>query len=210
MSTADIAIQRASEHHNLKKATEHLLGLCTGLVADQHLNDTEIQFLATWIKQHPDVTAGWPGKTIARRITEITRDGIITDEERADLLITLNSVCGNDFAETGSTDANVVTLPYDDDPHVLFSGRSFCLTGRFFHGTRNACEKALSALGGIPRDNVVKDLDYLVVGSLISDDWAHTPYGRKIELAMRYIEQGEGIALISEQQWSEALGRLQA
>lgn len=196
---------KAMDKHNIRKATEHLLGICHGIAADQVLNDSEIHFLATWLKQYPEALAEWPGKTLARRISEILQDGIVTDDERRDLLSTLNSLCGNQFSETGDASSDTIELPFDDDPHVIFDGRQFCFTGNFIYGQRGDCEEAIVKLGGIPAKSVTKKLDYLVVGSLISRDWATTSYGTKIATAMRYIDKGEGIALINEAQWHEAL-----
>ncbi|GLS03486.1 hypothetical protein GCM10007860_06300 [Chitiniphilus shinanonensis] len=49
----------------LKKATEHLLGICQGITADDHLNDQEVHFLSAWLAQYPEVTQAWSGKEIS-------------------------------------------------------------------------------------------------------------------------------------------------
>lgn len=200
-----IAIQKALQNQNIKKATEHLLGICHGITADQMLNDSEIIFLNTWIKQNQDVVSTWPGKTIARRIHEILADGIITDEERASLLITLEQACSSDFLNTGDTEAQPADIPFDDDPHIIFPDNTFCFTGEFLFGTRAACHRAVEKLTARTKDNITTDIDYLVIGSRINSNWKHTSFGRKIETAVKYIDKGHGIAIVSEQQWIEAL-----
>ena len=49
------------------------------------------------------------------------------------------------------------------------------------------------------------DLDYLVIGSLASREWAHTSHGRKIEKAMDYKKKGCSINIVSEEQWVQCL-----
>ncbi|QKJ65275.1 NAD-dependent DNA ligase [Deefgea piscis] len=205
---ANASVIKSLAHQNAKKATEHLLGICQGIMADQVLSDQEIHFLSNWVKQNPAVTENWPGKTIARRLHEILFDGVITKEERESLIGTLTSLCNNDFAETGDAQTMPIGIPFDDDPHIIFDDRLFCFTGSFYFGTRSACERAVEKLTAQTKGYVTRDVDYLVVGSQINADWKHSSYGNKIETAMNYIEKGCGIALISEQQWVEALSQI--
>lgn len=201
----EFAALRSIYNQNLTKATEHLLGLCTGLVADGRIDDREVQFLNLWLKQYPEVVSAWPGKIIAERVESILMDGVITVEERQDLFETLQGICGFQLPETGTAEAAVAAIPFDDDPSIWFDDRTFCFTGKFLFGTRAKCERAIEARGSVAVDNVTAKLEYLVVGAVIEPSWAHTSYGRKIEKALEYIEKGHGIAIISERQWSEAL-----
>ena len=202
----EIAAMMAIRNRNLTKAVEHLLGLCTGLIADNHLDDREIKFLDLWIKQYPDVTTGWPGKVIADRLRSILADDVITEAERTDLLDTLKGITGLQLEETGAAEAAVAEIPFDDDPSIYFDSRTFCFTGRFLFGTRANCEREILRRGSVAVDTVSSKLEYLVIGSLIEPSWAHTSYGRKIEKAIDYNNKGHGIAIISERQWVEALG----
>ncbi|MCK9988846.1 MAG: hypothetical protein AzoDbin1_05318 [Azoarcus sp.] len=201
----EIAAMMAIRNQNISKAVEHLLGICTGLVADNSIVDEEVKFLDLWLSQYPDVTTSWPGKVIAERVGSILADGVITAAEQEDLLETLKGVCGFQLAETGSAEAAIASIPFDDDPSIYFDGRSFCFTGRFLFGTRAKCEREVLNRGSIATDRVTGNLEYLVVGSVIEPSWAHTSYGRKIEKAIDYIDKGHGIAIVSERQWIEAL-----
>lgn len=203
----EYAALKAISHREVTKATEHLLGLCTGLVADGRLDDREVEFLNLWLKQYPEVVSTWPGKVIADRITTIVADGVITPEERQDLFETLSGIVGFQLPETGAAEAGVAAIPFSEAPCIQFEGRTFCFTGKFLFGTRAACERAILNRGSIPLDGVSTKLEYLVVGSLIEPSWAHTSYGRKIEKALDYNNKGHGIAIISERQWTEAIGQ---
>lgn len=136
----------------------------------------------------------------------VLADGVITDEERTDLLDTLKGICGFQVEETGAAESAVATIPFDDNPSIYFDSRTFCFTGRFIFGTRANCEREIIKRGSMAVDGITSKLEYLVVGSLIEPSWAHTSYGRKIEKAIDYIAKGHGISIISEHQWVEALG----
>src|SRR5690606_7766731 len=154
---------------------------------------------------YPEVVSVWPGKVIAQRIEAILADGVVTSAERSDLYETLRGVCGFQLPETGAAEAGVAAIPFDDDPSIWFDGRSFCFTGKFLFGTRANCERAVLQRNAIAVDNVTRNLEYLVVGSLVEPSWKHTSYGRKIERAMELIDEGNGLAIVSERQWTAAL-----
>lgn len=193
----------------LTRSAQTLIGICAGLTADGKLNDAEIAFIQTWLAQNIEVTTIWPGSAIAARIEQVMKDGVITDAERADLINLLQSLSGNEFAETGSAAPSGPAVPYDEISEITFSGRSFCLTGTFFFGTRAACEKLLSKLGGEAVGTVTGKLDYLIVGSGCSEQWANTTYGRKIEAAIERKQRYGKPVIISEKAWVEAIKSLE-
>jgi NAD-dependent DNA ligase len=193
------------ETRMLTKAAQTLLGICAGITADGSVHEREVQFLSTWLAEHPDVTKLWPGSEIARRVHAIMADGIITAEERADLLETLQLLAGNHFDQTGAATPEGPALPIDDDPSIFFHHMTFCFTGRFLYGTRASCERAILGLGGTAVDSISKNLNFLVIGSMIEPQWANTTYGRKIEKAVAYRDDGVDLVIVSERQWTAAL-----
>jgi NAD-dependent DNA ligase len=199
------AVVRAIEIRKIQKATEHLLGICSGLTADGHISDSEVLFLRNWISNNAEICEDWPGIVIAQRVDAILADGVITADERLDLLETLQGLTGNHFAETGTASTDAPALPIEDEPGIYFHDMTYCLTGRFLWGTRAACERAILNMGGTVVDTLTKRVDYLVIGAMIEPQWAHTTYGRKIETAMRYRADGAGILIVSEKQWTDAL-----
>ncbi|MDR2220829.1 MAG: BRCT domain-containing protein [Methylobacillus sp.] len=204
-----IAAHMAMQQRIDTRAMQTLLGICSGLIADKNINDQEIAYLRTWIAENPQVAECWPGSAITAKIDNILADGVITKEERQVLLSTLQELTGNHFGTTGSAAPEAPALPIDSNPAITFPGMTFCFTGNFMYGTRAACEKAVTNLGGIPADTVSKKLNYLVIGSMIEPSWAHTTYGRKIEKATHYQGRGASLTIISERQWFDAMARLQ-
>jgi len=100
--TASSTINIAIQHHIDTKATQTLLGICSGLMADATLNNKEIFYLQTWLTEHENIVNSWPGSAIYNRINEVLADGIVTDEERTDLIKLLSELSGNYFHETGA------------------------------------------------------------------------------------------------------------
>lgn len=201
----DFATAKAMQQRALTKAAQTLLGICSGISADGQINDREIIFLRSWLTENAEAASVWPGSAIARRIDEILADGIITQDERDSLLDSLRQLSGNHFTETGSSTPAAPALPIDDDPTIHFQNMTFCFTGNFHFGTRAACERAVLKLEGMPVDTVTGKLNYLVIGSVVSEHWVNSTYGRKIELALERQQRYGQPAIISEAQWAEAI-----
>ncbi|WP_324997679.1 hypothetical protein [Salinisphaera sp.] len=43
-----------------------------------------------------------------------------------------------------------------------------------------------------------------MLGTYVTDSWAHETYGRKIEKAMAYRDDGLPLVIITEQAWADA------
>jgi NAD-dependent DNA ligase len=198
-------VEHAMAKRQLVKSTEMLLGMITAMVADEHLHDKEIKLLSTWLSENEGVAEHWPGSVIAMRIQEVLSDGIITEVERTHLLTVLSDFSVNGFAQTGSASAEVLQLPIDDDAPVTIAGSNVCHTGTFVFGTRLACERLTEKAGGIPQNKITRKTHVLVVGSLVSRDWLHTSFGRKIQKAAELQLDGVSISIISENRWTQLL-----
>ncbi len=196
----------ASDQRILRRSCETLIGICTGLMADRHLNDEEIRFLSLWLAEHAELANTWPGEVILARVRAIHMDGIVDEEERAHLEQTLRRLLGGTLEETGAADGLATKLPLDQVDSIVFRDRSFCCTGQFIFGTRTACERAIVDRGGLVSAGVRKDLSYLVIGMMASHEWAHSTFGTKIEKAMEYRDKGRTIYIVGEEQWTKCLG----
>ena len=119
-----------------------------------------------------------------QRLAIILEDGIITDEEREDLLSTVRQVTGTDTDESGlSYEAS--TEVWEDSVDELKLDRSIsCLTGDCVSGDRESVDTLLRLLGAETNSSINKSVNYLVIGTLASRDWLYTSHGRKIEKAL--------------------------
>lgn len=199
------ARRAVTDQRLLKRSCESLLGICAGLLADGVLTDEEIKYLDVWLADHGEIAVTWPGEVIAARAREVLKDGVITEEERNYLKSTLEALLGGTLQQTGAVSGLSTALPLDNVDKITFKKKIFCFTGQFLFGTRPACEKAVVNRSGETATNIRKDLNYLVIGALASNAWAHTSFGRKIEKAMEYKKQGCSIFIVTEEQWVQYL-----
>lgn len=81
---------------------------------------------------------------------------------------------------------------------------TFLFTGTCAFGNRKQCQEATDSLGGINAKGVNKSLNYLVLGTYVTDSWAHENYGRKIEKAMVYRDKGVDLVIITEEHSANA------
>lgn len=189
------------------KSMQTLLGICTGIAADNHINDSEIHFLNTWLTEYNAVANAWPGSIISERVRNVLEDGVITDEDRINLLQTLKHVTGNHFLDTGSSQSEITGMPYDT-MSVAFNQTVFCFTGEFLAGTRAYCRKITEQLGAMTTDNMTLKVNYLVIGTIGSHAWVHESFGNKIAYAMRLKEKEHPIAIITEKHWTDSIKNL--
>lgn len=188
---------------NLKKHLEHLLGLCRGVVADRALNEQEVVYLDTWIKDHEDLAGTWIAERLQERMQAVLADGVVDVEEANDLIATIDQLIGGGL-EDGIV-SGAASFPLAESASVAIPGASFCFTGRFLQHSRNACHQTTRERGGTIVKNVTRSLDYLVIGSLASRDWRYTSHGTKIEKALDLNDRGAGIAIVMEDSWLKAM-----
>jgi len=189
----------------LKRSCESLLGISAGIMADGELNDQEIKYLDNWLSDNLALVSTWPGEVIYSRIRAILADSKITEDEREHLKQTLSDLIGGTLLEPGATSGASTSLPVDDIESIDIKNNIFCFTGNFLYGTRNACELAIVERGGTAIPRIRKDLNYLVIGTMASRDWANTSHGRKIEKAMEFKKNNCPIYIVEEKQWVEGL-----
>jgi len=181
------------------EAIEQLLGIVSSMMADDELDDLEIEFLQVWLADNADVSKVWPGSAIARAIDTVLADGHVSEDERAYLMSTLRELAAAEpEAAAGST-----AVPVDDAAPVKLQDSVVCLAGDFLHGTRGACERILEQAGAWPVGAVSRNVHYLVVGTKMPSQWAQAPDGRKIEEALALQRGGHPIVIISERRWLE-------
>ena len=186
-----------------------LEGLCKGVLGNHQLSDHEIRYMNWWMKQNSMLRAHYPGKQLYQTVERILADGVITEDERDELQQQLMLFVGNPF-ELGAADGVATRLPVSENDIDDLGDARVCFTGMFLSGTRRVCEELAGELGAIPQSSVTKKLDYLIIGSLSSADWRYTSYGRKIEKAVEYQEQGCPIKIVTEEAWLDYVKAMDA
>lgn len=77
---------------NRDKLFANLISIIDGILSDGELSDTEILYVTTWLNESHQISDNPFIQLIKDRITRILDDGIITKEERLDLVQTLKNV----------------------------------------------------------------------------------------------------------------------
>ena len=62
------AALRSIGNRQFTKSMQTLTGICTEIVADNQINDSEIHFLNTWLTEYETVANTWPESVIAGRV----------------------------------------------------------------------------------------------------------------------------------------------
>lgn len=184
------------------RAIDELIGLSRGIVADAIVNRQEADFLSSWMEANVSYCEeDMIVNQLYRRIHEMLVDGILDDAERLELLGILREFTGESTVARPVNMASALPLCHPA-PIVEFPTMAFCLTGKFAYGPRRICEEIVLDRGGKIHPGVTMDLDFLVVGTFSSTDWAHTSYGRKIEKAVEYRERNGRPSIIPEDLWA--------
>ncbi len=202
---ANIFTRQAAAYRNqLNQSCSELVGIANGLVADGQLNNAEIEFLNRWLEKHDVISREWPGDVIHARIKEVLSDGIVAEDERTYLIKTLEMLIGGHLDCLADT-PKVNELALDKIIGITFPNALFCLTGDFVYAPRPKCEGAITTRGGLVNKAVTKNLNYLIVGGLGSDEWKHGSFGTKITKAIEYKRAGCPILIVHEDVWASSL-----
>jgi NAD-dependent DNA ligase len=177
-----------------------LIGLSKGLTADGAISQIEAEYLQTWLIQNRAASQNPIIGNLLEKVSAILEDGILDAEEAQELLCILHAING-ESSETGEL-AKPTTLPVNLPVQpIIFPSRSFALTGTFAFGTRKQCEEAIQSVGGENAKGITKSVDYLVIGSYVTDSWVHETFGRKIQKAVEYQSQGVPLLIVTEEHW---------
>jgi len=196
---------RFNRARRAERDLSEMLGLAKGLLADGTVTDDEAALLANWAAKHPDATEQWPVNVLKARLERVFEDGKVDDDERCDLAELLASIVGGTAGIMVGEDA-ATELPLDDPtPDLIWTGSIFVFTGKFAFGPRADCERQVIKLGAVCERAITRRTRYLVIGTFGSRDWVHTSFGRKIEKAVQYRDDGHPLAIVAEDHWARSL-----
>jgi NAD-dependent DNA ligase len=183
------------------RQVDTLIGISKGLIADGKVDQSEAEFLLTWLAQSSLASDNPIIINLLEKLQVMLEDGVLDSDESAELFTLLHSITGDssEFGELSKTTSLPINKPV---PDVTFQGMTFLFTGTCAFGTRKQCQVATESLGGATAKGVTKSLNYLVLGTYVTDSWVHENFGRKIEKAMTYREKGVPLMIITEEHWA--------
>lgn len=189
------------------RAADEMLGLCRGLLADGHVSQQEAEFLRDWIERNAEFVSHYPFNRLYGVLSQILADGVIDDDESADLHDTLIRFVGGEAFDAGAeVSARSSLLPVDvPEPGIVHVDMSFVVTGTFSFGARSLVIDEIQRLGGRVAGSPSRKTNFVVIGELGSRDWINSNAGRKILTAVELRDAGHPIAIVSERHWLEHL-----
>ena len=185
------------------RQVDTLIGLSKGVLANGEVDLKEAEYLYGWLIQNALATDNPVIHNLLEKVDAMLADSVLDATESTELLNILQKISADPSA-VGEL-AKSTTLPINNPPpNIVFKGKRFLFTGTCAFGTRQQCHEATQSLGGVIAMSVTKSLDYLVIGTYVTDSWMHESYGRKIEKAMNYRAAGAPINIVTEECWAEA------
>jgi len=199
-------------------APERLIALaktCSEIIADGKVTPEEAEALRRWLSAAGWLKKFWPANAIAVRINRLLQP-CPTQEELKELGEFLAQIVdGSALVDCGERK----DLFDDPVPEIVFSGRTFCLSGIFYYGFRGDCEDAIEERGGVLRRAVSGSTNYLIVGGICNPQWRSPESGTKIDSAIAFRSENRQWnidlprhprivpAIIRERDWVDAIVR---
>lgn len=183
----------------VKKCIQELQGISAAIIYDGKIDDSEINLIQDWLSKHDEYLTEYPLSDLKRLFEEILEDNVITNAEKERLLKFLSGISAS--AESNPTVDGI----FSENPSIIFTQKSFLFTGNLTFGSRSKAQSKVIELGGNCLKSLTMDIDYLVVGSLGSEDYKYSRFGAKIEKAIKYNrEKGTNILIVKEQDFVSA------
>ncbi len=192
-----------------------LQGMLHGILADDQVLTKEATELLKWIDDHGHLKGTYPYDELESILMTVLADGVIDDQEKADLKQFFEDFIQYSFAKRTRDEVKRVkaglttqrTLPSicATCPEINFSFRAFAVTGTSMKAKRKDIAGHVTRLGGTFSANLTQKTDFLVVGAGGNPCWAFSCYGRKVEKAAEYRKDGHPIIIVHESDFWDAL-----
>jgi len=85
---------------NLDKSINNFIGIIEGIAIDGNINQQETDFLNAWLDDHREILHRHPFNELAPVVQSAIADGILTAEERADILWLCEKLTSSEFYDT--------------------------------------------------------------------------------------------------------------
>ncbi len=173
----------------------HLKELLSEVSLDGKITEEEVDLLKNWLDENRHLAGNYPFDVVCNGIEKALEDGILEQEE----LDTLFNIFQEAFDPVNAAvNTNITSID--------FNGKTVCLSGEFESFSSKAeVEELLESKGATIKKNVVKSLDYLIVGGNGSDTWSSGNYGTKVKKALEWNEKGSEIQILREEDFKKII-----
>lgn len=181
---------------------QKLHGVASGIAADGDLNPFEWTYLKNWITENSQLKGSWPFDEIEALTNKHMSADLLSNAEKEVILHYFNDFCGfngnpaitHPLSEPGIAITGICAFY----PDIIIPEKTFCLTGTSKKHPRNKIIEKLLLSGGRYKEDISKQVDYLIVCSEGSSMWTYSCYGRKVEDAVNLRKQGHSILIVHE------------
>ena len=179
-------------------------GFLKGIASDNVINVNEVNALLKFVNdqqwERPEIGDDPRVKDVIKIASIAIEDGVIDNQESAELCNYIAKVVGDSFADTGISE-QADTPQLDGIVHsfdkIQFENTEFCLTGSF-DVPKSVLERAIIAKGGIISTGVRSTTRYLVLSNDGSENYVTSNAGGKILKSVKMRENGKQIEFIME------------
>lgn len=88
----------------LEKSINSLIGVIEGISADSIINKAEIEFLNLWLSEHQELKDCHPYNELLPVVENAIADGILTSDEKQDILWLCEKLCSTEFFDKTTAD----------------------------------------------------------------------------------------------------------
>lgn len=88
----------------LEKSINSLIGVIEGISADSIINKAEIEFLNLWLNEHQELKDCHPYNELLPVVENAIADGILTSDEKQDILWLCEKLCSTEFFDKTTAD----------------------------------------------------------------------------------------------------------
>lgn len=195
----------------ITSSLQQLHGILHGILADNKLEEVELENLIIWMDQNEFLKGFYPYDEIYSLLVTARKDGIITSDENDMLKAFFSNFIDTKMSYNINLDEmSLLREKYSISgicavcPDIEFENNTFTFTGASSKTTRSELAKLIELRGGSYNANVTKKTNYLVIGNDGNPCWAFSCYGRKVESAINLRKNGQKILIIHENDlWDE-------
>lgn len=200
-------------YDSVTASLQRLYGLFHGILADNEVNEAEIQNLREWLDRHDYLKGCYPYDEIDSLIMTVLADGKIDQDEKNILKIFFGEFVNTSRSlNTNRGELDDLKSRYNINgicaacPEIAIEKATFCFTGSSINATRAQIKSLIEHCGGKFSNNVTKSTDYLIVGADGNPCWVFSCYGRKVEKAVIMRKSGHSITIVHENDfWDELI-----
>lgn len=95
---------RLTSRNRLEKAINSLIGLIEGIAIDGVINEAEVNFVNLWLRENAEVRDQHPFTELMPVVEEAIADGVLTEEERLNILWLCRKLRSTDFIDATTAD----------------------------------------------------------------------------------------------------------